>query len=81
MTLRVVPGYRRICRSNIGRVSVNIGKVPRGKEIVSEIIGMVPKRERMFSEWFRRFRETSEWFREGWKCSGVIYVMFINNKY
>ena len=50
MTLRVVPGYRRIYQSSIGKVSVNIGKVPRGKEIVSEIIGMVPKRERMFSE-------------------------------
>ena len=50
MTLRVVPGYCRIYRRSIGRVSVNIGKVPRGKEIVSEIIGMVPERERMFSE-------------------------------
>jgi hypothetical protein len=30
---------------NTGMVSVNIGIVPRGKEMVSEIIGMVPERE------------------------------------
>ena len=50
MMLRVVPGYRRIYRRCIGRVSVNIGMVPRGKEMVSENIGMVPEREGMFSE-------------------------------
>jgi hypothetical protein len=50
MTLRVVPGYRRIYRSNTGMVSVNIGMVPRGKEMVSKNIGMVPEREGMFSE-------------------------------
>ena len=45
---------------NTGMVSVNIGMVPRGKEIVSENIGMVPEEKGMFrksSEWFRRFRE------------------------
>ena len=57
MTLRVVPGYRRICRSNIGRVSVNIGKVPRGIEIVSRGFGMVPEEKKIF-------RRSSEWFRE-----------------
>jgi len=50
MTLRVVPGYRRIYRRIIGMVSVNIGMVPRGKEMVSENVGMVPEREGMFSE-------------------------------
>ena len=41
-------------------VSVNIGKVPRGKEIVLRGIGMVPEEKEIFrksSEWFRRFRE------------------------
>ena len=73
MTLRVVPRYRRIYRSNTGRVSVNIGKVPRGLEIVLRGFGKVPEEKGMFrssSEWFRRSREfigmvpgMLEWFR------------------
>jgi len=57
MTLRVVSGYRRIYRRSIGRVSVNIRKVPRGKEIVSRDIGMVPEEKEIF-------RRSLEWFRE-----------------
>ena len=75
MTLRVVPGYRRIYRSNTGRVSVNIGKVPRG-------FGMVPEEKEIF-------RRSSEWFREvpgkhrnGSGKVGIVpgfdYAMFIN---
>ena len=73
MTLRVVPEFQRMYRSNTGRVSVNIGKVPRGLEIVSRGFGMVPEENGKFrssSEWFRRSREIigmvpgmMEWFR------------------
>ena len=65
MTLRVVPGYRRFYRRNIGKVSVNIGKVPRGKEIVSEIIGMVPERERNVPEVIRMVPKVSGKHRNG----------------
>ena len=82
MTLRVVPGYRRFYRSNIGRVSVNIGKVPRGKEIVSEVIGMVLERKEIVLEIIGMVSRVSGGHRNGSGKVGIVpgqyILLFVN---
>jgi hypothetical protein len=89
MTLRVVPGYRRMNRRSIGMVSVFYRKGSERERNSFEVTGMVPERERMISESVGMVSRVPEYTgmvpgnigmvpgRFG-NVPGLIYIMFIN---